>query len=207
MVQYELSHLTQNDDQVVCGPIQDDEALFLFSIIRGKRLKYVLEIGGLSGYSARNFCKAVEPMNGMVYTVDINPVPTVANNHKVILNDSRNLKPSDIDNNVLDMVFFDCHDFQSQWETFVSFVSNGLINDDTILTLHDTNTHPHQYMNFAYQIKEGWVHQPVERQLVNRFKEIGYDVFCLHTKPTSHNESMPFRHGVSVCSKFTRLET
>ena len=43
---YNFDHLIQSDKQDVLGPIQDDEALFLYSIIRGCRLSRVLEIGG-----------------------------------------------------------------------------------------------------------------------------------------------------------------
>lgn len=49
MVAYSLSHLTQADDQRVGGPIQDDEALVLFALIRAMRLKRILEVGGLGG--------------------------------------------------------------------------------------------------------------------------------------------------------------
>jgi predicted O-methyltransferase YrrM len=42
------------------GLIQDDEALFLFGLIRVVRIKRILEIGGLNGYSALNFLKALE---------------------------------------------------------------------------------------------------------------------------------------------------
>ncbi len=49
--------------------MQDDEALFLYSLVRSLRLSRVLEIGGLSGYSARNFLRAMEPTQGVVYTV------------------------------------------------------------------------------------------------------------------------------------------
>ena len=59
MVKYDLSHLSQPENQNVSGPIQDDEALFLYSIIRGCRLERILEIGGLSGYSAKNFLQAL----------------------------------------------------------------------------------------------------------------------------------------------------
>jgi predicted O-methyltransferase YrrM len=71
MVTYALGHLTQADDQKVGGPIQDDEALLLFSMIRVMRLKRVIEFGGLGGYSARNFLEAVG-RDGIVYTVDLN---------------------------------------------------------------------------------------------------------------------------------------
>lgn len=75
MVKYDLSHLVQNDDQFVHGPIQDDEALFLFAMIRTMRISRILEIGGLGGYSAKNFLRATESLkDSCVYTVDINPV-------------------------------------------------------------------------------------------------------------------------------------
>ncbi len=73
-LKYDLSHLTQRPNQAVSGPIQDDEALFLFALIRVMLVRRVLEIGGLSGYSATNFTKAVGPL-GVVYTIDIRPVP------------------------------------------------------------------------------------------------------------------------------------
>jgi hypothetical protein len=44
MVQYNLEHLIQSDDKQVCGPIQDDETLFIYSVCRGQTLKYILEI-------------------------------------------------------------------------------------------------------------------------------------------------------------------
>jgi predicted O-methyltransferase YrrM len=74
MVAYDLSHLTQQESQEVLGPVQDDEALFLYALIRVTKIRRVLEIGGLGGYSARNFCVAVGN-HGIVYTVDLNPVP------------------------------------------------------------------------------------------------------------------------------------
>ena len=42
------------------GPLcaQDDEALLLYAITRGMRCRTVVEIGGLSGYSGRNFLAA-----------------------------------------------------------------------------------------------------------------------------------------------------
>ena len=65
MVAYNLSHLTQPDDQLVFGPVQDDEALFLYAVVRVMRLRRILEVGGLGGYSARNFLEATGP-NGRV---------------------------------------------------------------------------------------------------------------------------------------------
>ncbi len=60
MHKYDLSHLIQNENQDVWGPIQDDEALFLYGLIRTARIKTILEIGGLNGYSSMNFLKALD---------------------------------------------------------------------------------------------------------------------------------------------------
>ena len=49
--------------------IDDDEALLLYAVVRGLRMSRVLEIGGLSGYSAKNFLQAMTPTKGVVYTV------------------------------------------------------------------------------------------------------------------------------------------
>ena len=135
MVKYNLDHLIQPENQNVSGPIQDDEALFLYSIIRGCRLQRILEIGGLSGYSAKNFLEALQfNKNGIVYTCDLNPVPVLAENHKVIIKNALNLTIDEIDNAPLDLLFFDCHDM-IQMDIYYKFVSQGIINDNTFIDL------------------------------------------------------------------------
>lgn len=206
MVLYNLSHLTQHDNQKVLGPIQDDEALFLYAIIRGMRLKRILEIGGLSGYSARNFLASIEKSNGIVYTVDINPVPKLAENHKTIIKNAKDLTLDDVDDQPIDLVFFDCHDMV-QMDIYHSFVKHGIITDRTVLALHDTNLHYAPFHCFGPYVESegGYAHQPVEREMVNMFKDMGYDIFSIHTSKEKHDASFPFRHGVTVCQKFVKL--
>ena len=203
MVKYDLQHLIQSDKQDVWGPIQDDEALFLYSIIRCCRLSRILEIGGLNGYSGKNFLKALEYNNsGILYTCDLNPVPKLADNHKVIIKNALELSKSDLDNQTLDLVFFDCHDLV-QMDIYTNFVNDGIIDDNTILALHDTNLHYAPYSRWGKYIKEenGYAHQPVERHMVNIFKSLGYDIFSISTDASKHNDEFPFRHGVTVCKK------
>lgn len=204
MANYDFSHLTQGDAQTVVGPIQDDEALFLYAMVRGMRLRRVLELGGLAGYSATNFLKALGP-HGTLYTVDLNPVPRIAENHIVITKDALHVTADDVDNKTLDMIFFDCHDYNVQMSLFVRLHNANLINDRTVLVLHDTHLHPQQFVSWAYPIAEGFVHQAVERRMVNDFKRIGYDSFSLHTNLAAHDASLPFRHGLTVCQKFKPL--
>lgn len=203
MVQYDLSHLTQQNNQDVIGPIQDDEALFIYSMIRGMRLKRILEIGGLNGYSGTNFCKATEDIpNSQIYTIDINPVPIMGTNHKCIEKNAVLIEASDIDNEPLNLVFFDCHDYNVQMILYHRLKDMNMITDKTVLMLHDTNLHPYQRVPWSYPLEDGFVHQTVERQMVNTFKLMGYDIFSIKTSANQHDENLPFRHGVTVCQRF-----
>jgi predicted O-methyltransferase YrrM len=207
MVNYDLSHLSQPEDQNVSGPIQDDEALFLYSIIRGCRLERILEIGGLNGYSAKNFLQALSfSKDGILYTCDLYPVPILSENHKVIIKNALDLTINELDNKPLDLVFFDCHDMV-QMDIYHKFVNNNIINDNTILALHDTNLHypPYQHCGIFIEKDNGYAHQPVERLMVNTFKNLGYDIFSISTDHSKHSEKFPVRHGITVCKKFKVL--
>ena len=207
MVKYNLDHLTQEDNQYVWGPIQDDEALFLYSLIRGSCLTRILEIGGLAGYSARNFLKAVEfSKEGIVYSCDLNPVPVLAENHKTIIKNALNITLEDVDNKPLDLIFFDCHDLV-QLNIYMKFVESGIITNDTILALHDTNLHYEPFNKWGPFVPSecGFAHQPVERIMVNEFKRLGYDIFSIKTDASKHSAEFPIRHGVSICQKFKNM--
>ena len=201
----DLRHLTQPPDQRVLGPIQDDEALFLYSILKAMRLSRVLEIGGLQGYSAANFLAGVGA-EGILYTVDVNHVATIAENHRFIHKNALEVTKEDVDNLPVDLVFFDCHDMV-QMDIYHNFVRDGIITDNTILALHDTNLHyaPFNVWGPYIASEGGFAHQEVERKMVNSFKKLGYDIFSLHTTAEKHSEAFPFRHGVSVCKKHVPL--
>ena len=208
---YDLSHLSAAN-QEVCGPIQDDEALFLFALVRAMRMDRILEIGGLGGYSARNFLAAMaESKDAKMITVDLQPVPAQASNHIVITKDARSLESSDLDGKPLDLVFFDCHDYDVQMAMYERLVSHGLITDSTVLALHDTHVWPRSASQFCgvstIDNGEGFIHQLAERRMVNKFKELGYDVLALHT-PHSRLQSsgLRARHGVTVCTRFHPLK-
>jgi hypothetical protein len=170
-------------------------------------MKRIFEIGGLSGYSGKNFIQALTYCNdGILYTCDINPVPKLAENHKLLIKNALNISIDDIDNMPLDLIFFDCHDLV-QIDVYKNFIKNNIINDNTVLALHDTNLHYSPFNIHGPYIKEedGYAHQPVERQMVNFFKNEGYDIFSISTDKSKHDESFPFRHGITVCKKFKYL--
>ena len=204
MVKYDLSHLTQDDNQIVVGPIQDDEALFLYSLIRVKRIKCVLEIGGLNGYSSKNFIKAMEFDNEKykLFTCDINKVPKINENHFTIQKDVNKLDVNDILNSKIELLFLDCHTL-TQYNMLKKLFIKGNINENTIIALHDTNLH--QQKIWDVNGKNDFAHQPVERKIVNLLKNLGYDIFCLHTNIDKHSSKFPFRHGLTVCQIFKKL--
>ena len=203
---YDLSHLVQPSNQDVSGPIQDDEALFLFALIRVMRIRRVLEIGGLSGYSATNFVRAVGS-GGTVYTIDIKRVPKIAPNHVPIIMDARNITADVVDHLPLDLLFFDCHVFEVQMEMLSRLSDSGMITDRTVLAFHDTNLHPVKKAAWSYQIEGGWVHQAVERRMVNELRERGYDAISLDTSPELHGPDLPVRHGLTIMKIFRPLAT
>lgn len=204
MVSYSLNHLTQEESQQVMGPIQDDEALLLFSLIRTMRISNVLEVGGLGGYSALNFSRAVGA-TGKVVTIDLYPVVKVAENHHTIVCNCKNFDPDSIDLNEIGLVFFDAHDYDAQMTLYSNLVLKNKITQNTILALHDTNTHDQKYTPSSYRTDQGFVHQEVERLMVNRFVDMGYHAFCAHTTPISEMGVLKYRHGLTILNKFNRL--
>jgi hypothetical protein len=84
-------------------------------------------------------------------------------------------------------------------------VECGIIDDDTVLVLHDTNLHYQKTTSHSFYNGVGWIHQPDERDLSNHFFDIGYQVIDLGTKPKDHNESFPYRHGLTICKKFNKF--
>jgi predicted O-methyltransferase YrrM len=201
---YDLSHLDQFDDQYVIGPIQDDEALFLYALVRGMRISTILELGGLEGYSAKNFLKALGP-DGTLFTCDLHPVAAQSHNHRVIIKDCANICAADLLDMPIELIFFDCHEYEAQMACFHALKSKKLLNDSTILALHDTNTHPQRHVDWAYQVQGGFIHQAVERRMVNDFVDLGYHAFCLHTQNNKHTADFPFRHGITIMQKFSPL--
>lgn len=169
------------------------------------RLSVILEIGGLHGYSAKNFLKATENIpNSILYTIDYNEVVTLEDRHKCIVKDARSVSKKDIDR-TLDLVFFDCHDYNAQMSLYRNLSNEGIINDNTIIALHDTNLHYQKFVSWAMPHNDGYIHQKVERVMVDDFKDLNYDIICIHTDKSKHDNTLPFRHGLTICKKFKSL--
>lgn len=75
------------------------------------------------------------------------PPATAAAIHtpRVIVKDARTLEAADVDDEELDMIFFDCHEYDVQMALFDRLESRGIITDSTVVALHDTCTHSSRY--------------------------------------------------------------
>jgi predicted O-methyltransferase YrrM len=208
---YDLKHLVQPAKQGVGGPIQDDEALLLYALVRVMRVRRVLEIGGLNGYSARNFLAALgDETDAAVYTCDINPVESQAANHFVLTKDCAQIQADELHGRPLDLIFFDAHALQPQLQLLDRLQHAGLLTPDTLLALHDTNLHPRKTAPWSYPLEQdgqvvGYVHQAVEREMVNQLRDRGWDALALHMRSDRADPRMPIRHGISLMQRFRRL--
>ena len=107
---YDLSHLNQNTF-IVSGPIQDDEALVLYGLIKTIRPKTVIECGMGHGYSTVNILKALDE-DARLFTFDIeikdkNSPAFNDKRFKFITKSQSKFEQSDIENKVIDFVYLD----------------------------------------------------------------------------------------------------
>jgi predicted O-methyltransferase YrrM len=210
---YDLRHLVQKASQNVGGPIQDDEALALYAIVRVMRVRRVLEVGGLNGYSARNFLAALgDETDAAVYTVDLNPVKPQAPHHHVITKDCALVQADELHGRPIDLVFFDAHVVGPQLALLDRLADARLLRPDTVVALHDTNLHPRKTAPWSYALEhdggvEGWVHQAAEREMVNALRERGWDALSLHLPRERSDARLPIRHGLTLMQRFRPLAT
>lgn len=177
---YDLSHLT-NGSNVVLGPIHDDEALLLYALLRATGAKRVLELGGLGGYSARNFLAA----GCDVVTAEVNDLAPISDRHTV-----HRINCADIADHVtgrFDLVLFDAHDLDAEVRAFVTLKNKGCIDKQTTIVVHDTGWHATQMLPHAEPSEHGWVHCPVAHKVRDALVGLGCREWYL---PTFHGMSL-----------------
>jgi predicted O-methyltransferase YrrM len=202
---------TQGADQNVIGPMQDDEALMMYALVQTSHVERVLELGGFTGFSARTFLSGmVRKPHGRVYTVDLNPVPTVRveggadHRHIAIQKDAAHLEPGDVENAPLDLVLFDCHSFDATRATVRQLYRHQLLKPDTYFVLHDTGLHSRLMhsglMPFVTPHHGKLIHQPVERLvadwLLSEYPEDHWQRVAMHDDARE-----PMRHGITIMQR------
>jgi predicted O-methyltransferase YrrM len=140
---YDLSHLNQNT-MIVLGPIQDDEALVVYGLIKTIRPKTVIECGMGRGYSTVNILKSIDE-DARLFTFDIE----ILNNKSPAFDDKRfkfikksqsKIEKSDIENRVIDFVYLDNgHYFDVNVEFWKKVIES--MSENAIMVIHDTGLH------------------------------------------------------------------
>jgi predicted O-methyltransferase YrrM len=177
---YDLSHLT-NGDRVQLGPIHDAEALILYAWLRATNATRVLELGGLGGYSARNFLAA----GCDVITAELNPLDAQSDRHTVLRIDCGQV--ADHVAGRFDLVFFDAHDYSAETHAFDTLRDKGCIDPDTLIVVHDTGWHAEQMLPHAERTEHGWLHCLPAHQLRDYLVSQGCREVYL---PTFHGMSL-----------------
>ena len=204
---YSLRHLRRFSNYVI-GPIQRDEALFLYALVKMVDPKTIVEFGFYEGDSSTNFLKAMSS-DGRLYSYDIsNASMTFARKirdprFRFILKSLTEFAPSDIDNRPIDLVFFDAsHEFDLNVTTFEKV--KGSLNERGLVVVHDTGAHyvdsnrcqtPMGYF-LRGRLDAGYIHQPNERKFVNYIRESDQNYEQVHLHCTTK-----FRHGLTILQK------
>jgi cephalosporin hydroxylase len=204
---YSLNHLRFFQDSEI-GPIQKDEALFLYAIVKTVDPKTIVEFGFYQGHSAMNFLKAMS-FDARLYSYDISEASMKVarkihdKRFKFIFKSQTEFAPSDVDNRMIDLAFFDAaHDFQLNVATFEKL--KGSLSARALIVVHDTGvwygdlkglkTPQGHFLNGS--ASSGYIHQPGERAFVNYIKENWKDFDQIHLHSTSK-----FRHGMTVLQR------
>ena len=208
-----MSHLSSYRENDAIGPLQRDEAIALFGIVRTLRPKVIVEFGFFHGHSAFNFLQALSP-NGKLYSYDIaeDSITRAMTEFKFeprfnfIGKSQTEFDPADIGNQPVDFVFFDAaHELDLNMETFRRIVSQ--LAPEGMIAIHDTGLWHRSHFapiheTFASEMPGEWTsgdlyaHQPGERAfidwIVSEYPE--FTAIHFHTTET-------LRHGFSLLQR------
>jgi len=216
---FDLSHLAWYREDDADGPLQREEALMLFGLLRVLRPAVVVEFGFLRGRSALNFLLAL-PESSRLYSFDIDPqsqtraltefsrFPNFTYRHKP----QERFAPEDVDSNTIDFVLLDgAHEVDTNIATFEAL--HGLLAEDALVVVHDTGLWARSCFGptqerFAAAHSEGWLspdrygHRPEEREFVNWLLDNHPEFGRLQLESTR-----TLRHGMTLLQRQGRLAT
>ena len=157
---YDLTHL-QCDNKPRLGPVQDDEALLLYALIRAVRPRTIVEFGTSNGFSAINWLHAIaDDPDARVYSYDILPYPVAQaledSDPRFIFHgkSQADFEASDVENRLVEVAFFDAgHLVEYSLRAFERLLPSLTMN--AIVAVHDTGLHVLDYGSGAPSEEEG----------------------------------------------------
>ena len=209
----DISHLTFASE-VANGPVQREEALFLYSLLRVVRPRTAVEIGFLRGRSAHNFLCALDT-DGRLYSFDIDE-NCAERARELSAHDPRftfrirsqtELTREDIDGREADFVFLDAsHEFDLNRATFRRLLP--LLAPTAILAVHDTGTVPRHFLppdHYWFESTIGWLGDerevmPGERAFSNWLLDEHPEFSQIH-----FHSRQTLRCGITVLQRSARL--
>ena len=204
---HSLSHLRYFTEYSL-GPIQRDEALLLYGLVRTVDPKTIVEFGFYEGHSAINFLKAMSS-DARLYSYDISDASMRLarrihdERFRFILKSQAEFESSDVDNRLVDLAFFDgSHDFGLNVTAFEKV--RKCLSERALIVVHDTGEWYNNVKGFqtakghfvAGSTGGGYIHQPDERRFVNYIRVNMDDFDQIHLHSTSK-----FRHGLTVLQR------
>jgi len=208
-----MAHLLAYREDDAIGPLQRDEAIALFGIIRTLRPKVVVEFGFFHGHSAFNFLRAL-PEDGKLYSYDIDADSirragtefTFDRRFTFVGKSQTHFEASDIGQEEIDFVFFDAaHELDLNIETFRRVV--GQLAPEALIAIHDTGLWQRGHFSAIHETftrdypgewksEELYAHQPGERAFVDWIvaQPNGFSAIHFHSTRT-------LRHGFSLLQR------
>jgi hypothetical protein len=191
-----LDWLDPYEEETALGPIQREEALFLFALARVLRPQVVVEFGVAYGDSARAWLQAGVPL-----VIGIDPWRTpqaaaVEQEYSPRFRYRNECMTTAQIAEVPDLIFFDAeHDIQANVMAF-----KNLKTLPRMIAVHDTGTWAPEHMTPAHQAfpgidtAAGKVHQPAEVLFCNMLERAGWQRIDLHSTHT-------LRHGITLLQR------
>lgn len=212
-----MSHLLSYCDEDAIGPLQRDEAIALFGIVKTLRPETVVEFGFFHGHSAFNFLQSLPP-DSRLFSYDIDDESARRARDEFgfdprftfLAKSQTDFDPQDIGGRRIDFVFFDAaHELDLNTTTFGKILPH--LADDAVIAIHDTGLWHRDWLTplheqFIREMPGEWVdeshyaHQPGEREFVDWITATHPEFAALH-----FHSSRTLRHGFSLLQRQRRL--
>lgn len=192
----DLTWLNTYEEETAIGPIQREEALFLYALARVIRPKVVVEFGVAYGHSARVWLEAGVPLVigfDPWRTPEAEAVAAQYGERFRYINQPMQLAEF---NERADLIFFDAgHELAANIQAY-----NRLKHLPPFIAVHDTGIWASEYMTDKHrefsgaEIAIGKIHQPQEVMFCNSLEKSGWrrmDFMSLNT----------IRHGITLLQK------
>ena len=199
---YDLKHLNQEPNAATFGPLQDDESLLLFGILKTIKPSIVLEFGTNDGHSSLNMLKALEN-NAKFYSYDIQKLNSMQNDprFKFYEKSHSDFIASDVINNLtIDFVLIDYSNFETMKIGFTKMINQ--MSPNGVIAFHNTGLHVNEIDKCSCDFENycGGLHQIETRLFVNWILEnhTDWQVINIHSYKF-------WRHGLTLFQKKFKL--